>query len=188
MKVSIVTAALAAVALFAGSAARADDEVTILPLEDAVQKLANGSPFLVLSAKEGSDEEKAFKAAFADKKLAKVAKDVLAVRIDPNDAEAAQKVGLAPAKACRVEVLDGYGLSAGSRDAKPTSDIIANLLKQAEDTTKKKKKFEKVMEALVAKGEASLKIGDDKGACEHSVKEEAKTLKAELSAKEAEQK
>ncbi len=49
-------ATLAAVALLSGRVARAD-EPTLLSVDEAVTKLANGSPLLVLSAKEGTDEE-----------------------------------------------------------------------------------------------------------------------------------
>ncbi len=110
--------------------------------------------------------EKAFKAAFADKKLAKAAKDLLAVRIDTGDEEAAKKLGLSPAKTPRLDVLDGYGLLAGSRDGKTTPELVASLLQKAEETTKKKKKVEKAMDALVAKGETALKNDDTRAACE----------------------
>jgi hypothetical protein len=45
--------------------------------------------------------------------------------------------------------------------------MVVNLLQKAEEATKRKKKIEKVTEALVAKGEASLRIDDTRGACEH---------------------
>jgi hypothetical protein len=157
-------ATFAAVVLFAG-AARGDD-VTLLSPDEAVPKLANRSPVLVLSSKEGTDEEKAFKAALSDKKLAKAVKDVLAVRLDTGDEEAAKKLGLTPAKAARVDVLDGYGLLVSSHDGKPTTELLASLLQKADEATKKKNKVEKAMDGAVAKGEAALKNDDTRAACD----------------------
>jgi hypothetical protein len=92
-------------------------------------------------------------------------KDVLSVRLDTGDEEAAKKLGLTPAKAARVDVLDGYGLLASSHDGKPTPELLASLLQKAEEATKRKKKVEKAMDGAVAKGEAALKSDDTRTAC-----------------------
>ncbi len=162
-----VVASFAAVTVLVPRSLRADD-TQLAAVDDAAKKLGSGSSVLVVFAKDGSDEAKAAQTALADKKLQKPMKDVTATRVDPGDDDSAKKLNLdAAEKNPSLVVLDGYGIFAAKHAEKAIStDAIAHLLKQADDATKKKKKIEKAMDGAVAKGEAAMKQGDVKTACE----------------------
>ena len=64
-------------------------------------------------------------------------------------------------------VLDGYGLVVSQQEVVPaTAEAFLHLVKDAQDKTAKKKKIEKTLDLAVTKGEAAIKRGDTKSACE----------------------
>lgn len=160
-------AALVALAVLAAPALRADEAPSLLGADDAAKKLGKGAPVLVVFTKEGSDHEKAAKAALADKRLAKALTDgACAVRVDPGDESAAKGFNLSAEKNECTVALDGYGVACGKHDKAPSADAFTKLIRAAQEATTKKKKIEKAIETAVTRAEGALKKDDQATACQ----------------------
>jgi hypothetical protein len=159
-------AALTLSVVLQGAVRAGDDPWT--SVDEAAKKRGWTGVFLVVTAPADGDDVKHLTERLGDKALAKAVKDgLLAVRLEPGDAEAAGKLGIPQTKKEKFFVLDGYGLVVSQHEAVSTaSDTLARLVKDAHDATAKKKKIEKALDGAVAKGEAALKKGDPRSACE----------------------
>jgi hypothetical protein len=148
-----------------GSLARADDGPWS-SLDELSKKRGNAAAFLVVVAKSDAEETKTVEKLLAEPKLAKLLKDVSLARIDPGDEPSSKTLGVAVEKTECLLSFDGYLVPVTKHTKAVTTDTLASLLKQAEDATAKKKKVEKKLGDVLARGEGALKKGDTKTACE----------------------
>lgn len=166
MKPIAIRSFAVAAALVASAAALAADDPWGT-FEDALKTRGAASAVLVLVAKPDAAEVGEIGKLVAEKRLLKGGQGgVAAVRVEPGDAEWAKKVGVAAKGNERVLVLDGYGGLVDRQEKVPSAETLSRLVKQAAEVTAKKRKVEKKLDGVLAKGEAALKKEDTKTACE----------------------
>lgn len=155
---------VAVVVALAGLAA-AEDAATWTSVDDAAAKRGSAGAIVVLLAK-ADDPDVAALEKLAEDKRVKTGEPCLLVRIETGDADAAKKLDLAPKGSDKLLVLDGYGGPVDKKDKLMAVDALAKAVKTARESTAKKRKVEKKLEAAVGKAEAALKRDDSKSACE----------------------